>query len=70
MRMSSASATMNNPALPPLPLPLPGAKPREIRAALHPEYREKFEAARRRAGGRHRSPLVKASINPWVLGSG
>jgi Family of unknown function (DUF6247) len=25
------------------PLPLPGAPPREIRAALHPEYREAFD---------------------------
>jgi hypothetical protein len=24
-------------------LPLPGATPREIRAALHPEYREQFD---------------------------
>jgi hypothetical protein len=25
------------------PLPRPGAKPREIRAALHPEYRDQFD---------------------------
>jgi hypothetical protein len=39
--MSCASTAMNNPALP--PLPQPGAKPREIRAALHPEYRDEFD---------------------------
>lgn len=41
-RMSSAVAS-ENAALP--PLPLPGAKPREVRAALHPEYREEFDRA-------------------------
>jgi hypothetical protein len=39
--MSFASAATNNPALP--PLPQPGAKPREIRAALHPEHRDEFD---------------------------
>lgn len=39
--MSSARAHVDGPALP--PLPLPGATPRAIRAALHPEYREDFE---------------------------
>ncbi len=38
--MASPVAT-NTPALP--PLPLPGAKPREIRAALLPEYRDEFD---------------------------
>lgn len=38
--MSSPSAS-DTPALP--PLPLPGATPREIRAALHPEYRKQFD---------------------------
>ena len=38
--MASPVAT-NTTALP--PLPLPGAKPREIRAALHPEYRNEFD---------------------------
>jgi hypothetical protein len=38
--MVSPVAT-NTPALP--PLPLPGANPREIRAALHPEYRNEFD---------------------------
>lgn len=39
--MSCAAAVTNSPALP--PLPLPGAKPGEIRAALHPEYRDEFD---------------------------
>jgi hypothetical protein len=38
--MSSPAATDTS-ALP--PLPLPGATPREIRAALHPEYRAEFD---------------------------
>jgi hypothetical protein len=38
--MTSPAAT-NTSALP--PLPLPGAKPHEIRAALHPEYRDEFD---------------------------
>jgi Family of unknown function (DUF6247) len=41
VRVCSASVATNNPALP--PLPLTGAKPREIRATLHPEYREEFD---------------------------
>ncbi len=36
-----SSAATNTPALP--PLPLPGAKPHEIRAALYPEYRDDFD---------------------------
>lgn len=39
--MSTAPATPDGPALP--PLPLPGAAPREIRAALHPQFREDFD---------------------------
>lgn len=39
--MSSASPVADQPTLP--PLPLPGAKPRDIRAALRPEYREEFD---------------------------
>lgn len=31
------------------PLPLQGATPREVRAALHPEYREEFDRAFRSA---------------------
>lgn len=38
--MSTASAQTDSSALP--PLPLPGATPGEIRAALHPEYRDEF----------------------------
>jgi hypothetical protein len=38
--MASPIAT-NTPALP--SLPLPGANPREICAALHPEYRDEFD---------------------------
>jgi hypothetical protein len=38
--MSSPAVTPSA-ALP--PLPLPGATPREIRAALHPEHREEFD---------------------------
>lgn len=36
----SLPAAVGPPVLP--PLPLPGAKPRDIRAALQPEYREEF----------------------------
>lgn len=36
-----APAATNNPALP--SLPPPDAKPREIRTALQPEYREEFD---------------------------
>lgn len=43
----SSPAAVGSPALP--PLPLPGAKPREIRAALHPEYREEFDRDYREA---------------------
>ncbi len=39
--MSIATVHTDDAALP--PLPLPGATPREIHAALHPEYREDFE---------------------------
>lgn len=39
--MSTAPAETDGPALP--PLPLPGATPREIRAALHPEHHEEFD---------------------------
>jgi hypothetical protein len=39
--MSTASDESSTSALP--PLPLPGATPGEIRAALHPEYRGAFE---------------------------
>lgn len=37
----TASAAYGDSALP--PLPLPGATPREVRAALRPEYREQFD---------------------------
>ncbi|MGH7744912.1 MAG: DUF6247 family protein, partial [Candidatus Dormibacteria bacterium] len=37
----SFPAAVGSPALP--SLPLPGAQPRDIRAALHPEYREEFD---------------------------
>ncbi|MGH3720882.1 MAG: DUF6247 family protein [Pseudonocardiaceae bacterium] len=43
----SSPAAIGSPALP--PLPLPGAKPREIHAALHPEYREEFDRDYREA---------------------
>ncbi|MGH3871681.1 MAG: hypothetical protein ACRDSR_09230 [Pseudonocardiaceae bacterium] len=43
--MASPVAT-GTPALP--PLPLPGAKPREIHAALHPESRDEFSRDTRR----------------------
>lgn len=39
--MSTASADADGAALP--PLPLPGATPREIRAALHPEHHAEFD---------------------------
>jgi hypothetical protein len=38
--MASPLST-SSPALP--PLPLPGATPREIRTALHPEFRAEFD---------------------------
>jgi hypothetical protein len=41
----SSSAAIGSPTLP----PLPGAKPREIRASLHPEYREEFDRDYREA---------------------
>jgi hypothetical protein len=37
----SAAVASTDPVLP--VLPLPGATPREVRAALHPEYREEFD---------------------------
>jgi hypothetical protein len=37
----TSSAAASSPALP--PLPLPGATPREVRAALRPEYRAEFD---------------------------
>lgn len=37
----TSSAAASSSALP--PLPLPGAPPREIRAALRPEFREQFD---------------------------
>jgi Family of unknown function (DUF6247) len=37
----SVAATSDDPTLP--PLPLAGATPREIRAALHPEFRAEFD---------------------------
>ncbi len=40
--MSTATTEANGPAALP-PLPLPGATPREVRAALHPEYRDEFD---------------------------
>lgn len=43
----SCTSAIDSPALP--PLPLPGAKPREIRAALHPKYREEFDRDYREA---------------------
>lgn len=39
--MSTAPVKTDSSALP--PLPLPGAIPREIRAALHPEYHGEFD---------------------------
>src|SRR5262245_13044295 len=39
--MSTVPADSEDPALP--QLPLPGATPREIRAALHPKYRDEFD---------------------------
>lgn len=39
--MSVAPAEHSGPALP--PPPLPGASPRDIRAALHPEHRSDFD---------------------------
>jgi hypothetical protein len=39
--MTSPAAATNSPALP--PLPLPGATPREVRAALRSEFRAQFD---------------------------
>lgn len=51
------------------PLPKPGATPREIRAALHPEYREDFDrdyrAALEEAGRSLDLSRVHETVESW-----
>jgi hypothetical protein len=66
---SSAMSTVwaSEPALP--PLPLPGASPREIRASLHPEYRDAFDrdyqAALAEAGRSLTLAAVLETVEHW-----
>lgn len=57
--MSTAAAGTGGPLLP--PLPLPGASPREIRAALRPEFRAEFDRD-------YRAALVEAGQSLELVG--
>ena len=63
----SAAVDASTPSPP--PLPLPGAAPREVRAALHPEYRTDFDrdyqAALVEAGRSLELTGVQETVEHW-----
>jgi hypothetical protein len=69
--MSTAAAPADGPGMP--PLPLAGATPREIRAALHPEFRAEFDrdyqAALAEAGRSLDLAAVHDTVEHWRMRS-